>query len=331
MSKTAVVTGGCGFIGSHMVEHIHRKTDWNIVVLDKLTYASNGMERLRDADLLGSSRVRVFTVDLACQDALSEGLRQEIGPVHYIIHTAAETHIPKSIEKPVEVIRNNVLSTLYLLEYARELPMLERFVAFSTDEVYGAAPPGVDYVETDRHTPTNPYSASKSAAEQICVGYESVYKIPLIIVNCMNVLGERQHPEKYVGKCINHIRKHETIQVHADPSCTIPGSRFYIHARNVSDAVLFLIRKGKLGEVYHITGEKEVNNLELAQQIGAIMEMDVFYEMVDFHSLNHGHDERYSLSGKKLAELGWKPPVEFEKTLKNTVMWTLAHPKWLDL
>ncbi len=313
-----------------MVEHLHHKTDWNIVVIDKLTYASNGMERLRDAALLKSPRVTVFTVDLAA-DPFSPGLVSELGDINCIIHTAAETHIPRSIEDPVGVIHNNVMSTVHLLEYARTLPNLEKFVAFSTDEVYGGAPLNVDYTETDRHNPTNPYSASKSAAEQICIGYRSVYQIPLIVVNCMNVIGQRQHPEKYLIKCMKHIMNGEIIQVHADPSCTRPGSRFYIHARNVSDAVLFLIHNGKLGEVYHITGEKEVDNLELAQMISKLMGINLKYELVDFHSLNHGHDDRYSLCGDKLAALGWKPPVEFEKSLAKTVRWTMDHRRWLDI
>lgn len=327
---TILVSGGCGFLGSHLCEHILRRTNWNVVILDKLTYASNGLERIRDSGVLDNTRVRVFTIDLA-SGPLSEGLVKEIGDVHYIVHTAAETHIPHSIEDPVGVIHNNVMSTVYLLEYARQLKNLKRFLAFSTDEVYGGAPPGVDYVESDRHNPTNPYSASKSAAEQICVGYRSVYDIPLIVVNAMNIIGQRQHPEKYLIKCINHIMKGETIQVHADPSCTSPGSRFYIHARNVSDAVLFLIDNGEVGEVYHITGEKEVDNLELAKMISVLMKSDLKYDLVDFHSLNHGHDERYSLSGAKLAALGWKPPVEFAKSLSETVHWTLDHPEWLDI
>ena len=328
-AKRVLVTGGCGFIASHLVEHLHRKTNWDIVVVDKLTYASNGMSRLRENGMLDSRRVTVYTFDLA--HPFSEGIKQELGDINIIIHTAADTHIPYSIDNPVDVIQNNVMGTVHLLEYARELHNLTHFITFSTDEVYGHAEEGVDYIETDRHQPTNPYSSSKSAAEQICVGYKSVYQIPLIIVNCMNAIGEMQHPEKYVPMCIKNILEGNTIQVHADPTLTKPGSRFYIHSRNIADAVLFLVENGTIGETYHITGEREVDNLEIAQMIADIMKLPLKYEMVDFHSANHGHDSRYSLSGKKLEKLGWKPPVTFSDSLRKTIEWTLNHEHWLKI
>ena len=326
--KTILIAGGCGFIASHFVEHVHQKTEWNIVVVDKLSYASNGLARLRDSGILDSHRMRVFTSDLA--QPLTEGLIKEIGDIHYIMHMAADTHVDNSIRDPVEVIRNNVMSTVHLLEYARRVKGLEKFFYFSTDELYGSAPANVAYKEIDRHNPTNPYSASKSAAEQICVAYENTYDIPLIMVNVMNVFGERQHVEKFIPRCIKYTLEGRKILIHADKTCTAPGSRSYIHARNIADAVMFLMQKGSLGELYHIAGEREVSNLEMAKIIADIMGRPLYYELVNFHEDRPGHDIRYALDCTKLQELGWVPPVNFEESMRNCVRWTLDNPAWLD-
>lgn len=328
MIKNVLISGGCGFIASHVIEHLHRKTNWNLIIIDKLTYASMGLERLRDSCMLESHRVKVYTSDLA--QPISEGLKRELGDIHCIIHMAAETHVDNSIVDPVGVIHNNVMSTVHLLEYARTLKNLVNFVYFSTDEVYGSALGDTAYKETDRHKPTNPYSASKSAAEQICVSYENTYKIPLVMVNVMNAFGERQHVEKFIPLCIKKILAGEKIIIHANKDCTESGSRFYIHARNIADAVLFVLNNGEIGELYHITGEKEVSNLEMAQMIANYLGKELKYEMTDFHSTRPGHDLRYSLDGSKLAALGWYPPVSFEHSLKRTVEWTIENPKWLE-
>jgi dTDP-glucose 4,6-dehydratase len=325
--KNVIITGGAGFIGSHVVEHFHRRTDWNIIIIDKLSYASMGLSRLYDSELIHSSRVKVFTYDL-CNE-LSEGLISELGDIDYIIHMAADTHVDNSISDPVPFIHNNVMSTVHLLEYARKLPNLQKFFYFSTDEVYGSAPPGVAYKESDRHTPTNPYSASKSAAEQICVSYENTYKIPLIMVNVMNAFGERQHVEKFIPKCIKYILENKKLYIHCDDTCSVPGSRFYIHARNIASAVLFLINNGSIGELYHVTGEREMDNLEMAQFIAKVVGKPLNYEMVNFHTDRPGHDLRYCLDGGKLESLGWKPPVGFEESLTNTIEWTIRNKQWL--
>ncbi len=198
-----------GFIGSHMVEHVYRNTDWNISIIDKLSYASRGFERLQNIGILHDERIHIYTFDL-CSD-ITVGLRLELGDVHFIIHMAADTHVDNSIETPIPFIHNNVMSTVYLLEYARTLHTLEKFFYFSTDEVYGASINDHAFTENDRHKPTNPYSASKSAAEQICIAYENTFSVPIIIVNVMNAFGERQHVEKFIPKCIKSILNDETI------------------------------------------------------------------------------------------------------------------------
>jgi dTDP-glucose 4,6-dehydratase len=329
MVKKIILTGGCGFIGHHVAEYIHKNTDWDIIILDKLSYASMGLNRLRNNLLLFSPRVKVFTIDLSNQ--ISVGIKKEIGnDVNYIIHMAAETHVDNSILDPKNVITNNISSTLNLLEWVREIKDLEIFFYFSTDEVFGPAPVGTLYKEWDRHRPTNPYSASKSAAENICIAYENTYNIPLMIVNVMNAFGERQHVEKFIPMCVKKILNDELIYIHSYPDKITPGTRFYIHSQNIASAVLFLINNGKIGEKYNISGEKEVSNFEIAQLISKFIGKDLKYEMIDFHSTRPGHDIRYGLDGNKLYELGWNPKFNFEKSLEKTVKWTLENLEWLE-
>lgn len=328
MSKTILLTGGCGFIGHHFAEHIIKNTNWNVIIIDMLSYASKGLERLKNNKLINNNRVKIITYNLC--SPISVGLSKEIGDINYIVHMAAETHVDNSIRDPIYVINNNIQSTLNLLEYARGLKSLEIFFYFSTDEVFGPALNNILYKENDRHNPTNPYSASKSAAENICISYENTYKIPLMIVNVMNAFGERQHVEKFIPLCIKKILNNEKIFIHSYPDKLQSGSRFYIHARNISSAVLFLINNGKLGEKYNISGEKEVTNLELAQLIAKIMNKELIYEMIDFHSNRPGHDLRYGLDGQKLRDLGWNPRFDFENSLERTIKWTLENREWLE-
>lgn len=329
MTKTILVTGGCGFIGHHFVEHVYVNTNWNIVIIDKLTYASKGLDRIRDLGYLHNSRVKFFCYDLA--NPMSHGLKREIGDVHFIVHMAAESHVDNSIRDPELFVKNNILSTLYLLEYARTLDSLEVFFYFSTDEVFGPAPEGVSYKEWDRHKPTNPYSASKAAAEDLCISYENTYKVPVIIVNVMNAMGERQHVEKFIPMTIKKVMQGERVLIHADKNHK-PGSRFYIHCRNIAHAVLFLLHNGLIGEKYNVTGEIEMDNLAMAQLIADTLGKELIYETIDFHSDRPGHDLRYALDGTKLFEMGWKPPVSFKDSLVKTVEWTVQPENlcWLD-
>lgn len=329
MSKNIVITGGCGFIGHHFTEFIHKNTDWNIIILDKLTYASAGLDRFRSNLLIDSSRVKIFTVDL-CNE-LSIGLKKEIGVnINYIVHMAAETHVDNSIKDPLYVINNNIKSTINLLEWARTLNNLEVFFYFSTDEVFGPALGDTLFKEWDRHKPTNPYSASKSAAENICIAYENTYKLPLMVVNVMNAFGERQHVEKFIPLCIKKILNDELVCIHSYPDKLTSGTRFYIHSQNIASAVHFLINNGTIGEKYNISGEKEVSNLELAQLIAKTMNKELKYELIDFHSSRPGHDLRYGLDGNKLYNLGWKPKFNFEESLEKCVKWTLNNLVWLE-
>lgn len=328
-----LITGGAGFIGSHMVEHFHRKTDWTIIILDKLSYATKGLSRLRDSGLLLSHRVHFFSVDLVLP--ISDGIREEIkniGKVDYFIHMAAETHVDNSIKDPVFVVETNVKSTLNILEFARQEKPL-KFFYFSTDEVFGSAPKNVSFKETCAHNPTNPYSASKSAAEMICIAYENTFRIPLIIVNVMNAFGERQYIEKFIPKCIKAILTNTELEIHCDEKGEA-GSRSYIHARNIASSIMFLIDKGVLGEKYNIVGEQELDNLSLAKKIEKIIQktikVDLKYKKSSNPESRPGHDLRYALDGTKMKNIGWVSPVGFDESLENTILWTLKHQKWLE-
>lgn len=326
--KNILITGGCGFIGHHFVEHILRETDWNIIVIDKLTYASYGLERLKDLGAVDSKRVKIFTYDLS--NPITIGLKKELGCINYIVHMAADTHVDNSISEPVPFVKNNIMSTLNLLEYARGLTELEIFFYFSTDEVYGPALGDKLFKENERHNPTNPYSASKSGAEQLCVAYHNTYNVPVMRINVMNAFGERQHVEKFIPKVIKKVLNGEKVEIHSYPDKKKAGTRFYIHARNIAAGVLFLIKNGKIGESYNLTGEQEVSNLELAQFIAKTIEKELIFEMVDFHSDRPGHDLRYGLDGTKMKEMGWKLPIGFEDSLRRTVLWTVENQKWLE-
>ena len=224
------------------------------------------VNRLRDSDCIPSDRIKVLPVDFTLP--FPTGLRQEIGEdVNIILHMGAESHVDNSIKDPRDCFKNNIDGTVEMLEYAKTLKNLEFFFYFSTDEVFGYAPDGVAYAEWDRHKPTNPYSASKSAAESICVAYENSYNLPLITVNSMNVFGQRQHPEKYIPKVMKNILSGQKTLIHSYKDKERAGSRFYIHARNVASAILFLFENGDIGDKYNIVGEKEIDNDEF----------DIFY------------------------------------------------------
>lgn len=320
--RRILVTGGAGFVGHHFVEHLLKNTDDEIVVWDKLTYAST-WDRLRDIEAFDDRRVLCLAANFA--EPIPEGIVKETCHIDVILHLGAETHVDNSITNPGGFIQANVVGTHHMLQYARKVGA--KFFYFSTDEVFGPAPPGVNYREDDRHSPGNPYAAAKAGGEMLVMAYANTYKIDYVITRCMNIFGERQHPEKFIPMVIRKVLAGEVVTIHADSSRQKAGSRFYIHARSVADAYLHLLDQTG---VFHIVGEREVDNLELAIMIANILGKGLMYEMVDFHSSRPGHDLRYALDGSKLAAIGWKPSKTVEESLEKTVNWFLANPEWLE-
>ncbi len=335
-TKTILITGGTGFIGHHFVEHVLKNTDWRIIIIDRLD-VSGDLNRLSYLECWESEkhRVKFFWHDLKAP--IGEFLAKSIGEVNYVVHFAASSHVDRSIEDPILFAMDNVIGTTNLLNWVRTLNplILEKVVNFSTDEVFGSALSGVDYKEWDRFNPGNPYAASKAGAEAMADAFANTYKLPIITTHTMNVFGERQHPEKFIPKIIRSVRDGEKLTIHANKDKTAAGTRFYIHARNVSAALIFLLEKGDCLDgsgtngKYNIVGEREIDNLALAQMIAGIMGKELYYELVDFHSSRPGHDLRYSLDGNLMKSIGWDYPKNLEESLKKVVEWTLSHPQWL--
>lgn len=326
MVKRVLLTGGAGFIGHHVAEHILKNMDWKITFLDRLDCSGNLNRITEIADWQHyKGRCRFVFHDLRA--AINDQLAHQLGQHEYILHLAALTHVDRSIADPLSAVADNVMGTAHILEFARK--GCERFVYFSTDEVFGPAPGSTLYREWDRYHSTNPYSATKAAGEELTLAYHNTYRVPVLITHTMNVFGERQHPEKYIPSTIQKVRDNEVVTVHADATKTKAGSRFYIHARNVASALLHVLNYGRVGDKFNIVGERECDNLELAQLIAGYVGIPLRYELVDFHSQRPGHDLRYGLSGTKLALMGWTPPVTFEQSLKNVIEWTLVNDRWL--
>ena len=338
--KRVLITGGAGFIAHHLISHILRTTDWEIVTLDRLDFSGN-LNRLVDVlDDMPNERKRVKIVYHDLKSEINPQIITALGNIHVIIHMAAGSHVDRSIEYPMEFVMDNVVGTVNLLEYARKLPNLEKFVYFSTDEVFGPAPVGVKYGEYDRYNSTNPYSASKAGGEEMCVAYENTYKLPIVITHTMNVFGERQHPEKFIPLVIQRVRDREKIRIHADPTKTVPGSRHYIHALDVAEGVMFILNNLKdytyfeptglrVIPKFNLVGPEETDNLTLAKLIAEVQGKELLYELTDFHSARPGHDLRYALSGDLLKNLGWEPKIKFSERIRQVTEWSLEHNQWL--
>lgn len=343
MSKNVLVTGGAGFVAHHVIENLLRNTDWNIISLDRLDFSGN-LNRLSDMmdqfDVAARKRVRVVHHDLRAE--LNSMLQYDLGDVNLVLHLAAGSHVDRSIADPMSFVLDNVVGTCNILNYARQLKNLERFVYFSTDEIFGAAPTGVNYGERDRYNSTNPYSATKAGGEELAVAFENTYKMPIYITHTMNVFGERQHPEKFIPMCVRKVLDGDTITVHSDVSRTVAGSRHYIHAADVADAMLFLLNldPAKLDNTstdfggakcpkFNLVGKEEIDNLTLAKSIARAQGKELKYELVDCHSSRPGHDLRYALSGDYMRSLGWEPKYALSQRIDEVVQWTLENERWL--
>lgn len=318
----ALITGGAGFIGSHVVKYLLEETDWQLTLIDRLDISGN-LNRLAQVGAAKNPRVKFIYHDLKAP--IANQVPREY--YHHIVHLAASTHVDRSITDPLSFVYDNVVATCNMLNYAREVGC-GRFLYFSTDEVFGAAPVGVAYREWDRYKSTNPYSATKAGGEELAIAFHNTYAVPTLITHTMNVFGPMQHSEKFIPSTIRKVRDGEKIHIHSNPERTKAGSRFYIHAAHVASAVKFVLEHGVPGDKYNIVGEREVDNEDLARTIAFLMGKGIDYELTGDGN-RPGHDLRYALDGGKLAAMGWSPPYTFQRSLYDTVQWTLGHPEWL--
>lgn len=337
MKKRLILTGIGGSIGVHTYGHIMHNTDWDVIGIDSFRHKgwSDRVAECFNDHPEWIPRTTIITHDLRAP--FSEMTKAKIGHVDYIISMASLSDVGASLEDPVNFIQDNIMLVTHLLEYAREVKP-EVFLQFSTDEVYGPTTGKNDgYKEWDALVPSNPYAGSKAAQEMIAISYWRSYNVPLIITNTMNNFGEMQQSSKYPVMIQKAIANGEKITIHGDSDGI--GSRSYIHSRNCSDAVLFLLQNvkpylhapGKVDKPdrYHIAGDKQLDNLELVLLIAKLMGKEADYELVDFHNTRPGHDKHYGLNDEKIRTLGWKSPVSFEESLKNTIEWQQNHPEWI--
>ena len=329
--KKVLVTGGAGFVGHHVIEAILRETDAEVVSLDRLDTSGTlfRLQHVLQENPEWSSRLTVVWHDLKA--SLNDFAVKALGDVTHVLHLAAGSHVDRSIDCPMEFVMDNVVGTCNILEYARIhlKDSLELFLYFSTDEVFGPAPEGVFYDEDARYRSGNPYAATKAGAEELCMSYENTYNMPIIITHTMNIFGNRQHAEKFIPLVISNVRDGKEIFIHSNKECTQAGSRHYIDAKDVADAVVFLFNNHKVGEKYNIVGREETDNLELAMIIADLMGKPLNYKMIDFHSSRPGHDLRYALCGEKMKNLGWVPRKDLRERLKGVIEWSLKNDIWL--
>lgn len=338
------LSGAGGFIGHHVLEHVLASTDWDVECTDSFRHKGrcDRIAQVLDARPEWRPRVRVTTHDLAAP--FSHGEAAGFGDIDCMIAMASESHVDRSLEDPVPFVRNNTDVILSTLELARFLAP-QHVVVISTDEVYGPVRPGGAHAEWAPVIPSNPYSASKAAQEAIAVAWWRSFGVPVTIVNCMNLFGERQDREKYLPTLIARVAAGEKVTVHGTPGNI--GTRHYLHARNLADALVHILwylppamfhlrdAAARLGPKadrpnrWNIASADPVSNLELAQQVAAILGRPLRYDLVDFHGARPGHDPHYGLDPSALAAVGWKPPVPFSESLERTVLWSLKHPEWL--
>lgn len=334
--KRVLLTGGAGSIGIHVIGHLMHNTDWEIILLNSFHHKGYH-DRLKIAYTDHpdwKARITEYQHNLTCP--IPPSLANKIGKVDHVLHLAAMSDVFASTESPVWTIQNNINSTLVMLEYAKTLD-LESFVYFSTDEVYGPVAIGEAHKEWDAHRPSNPYAASKAASEDICYSYWRGEGVPLIITNTMNNFGEMQSASKFPVIAQKKIDAGETVTIHGNDKEL--GTRFYIHSRNVADALLHILRMGaqkhETGVIdsplrYHIVGDKCLSNLEMAQTIADLMCKSLKHEVVDFHKDQPAHDIHYGLQDNNLRSSGWKQPLSFEESLKNVIEWQQEHPDWIS-
>ena len=334
MKKTLFITGGAGFIGSHVVRlFVTKYPDCQIVNLDKLTYAGN-LANLKDVEHLPNYKFeKVDIVDGTAVQALFEKY-QPFG----VIHLAAESHVDRSIANPMEFIMTNIVGTVNLLNAARHTWKDnfdgKRFYHVSTDEVYGSLEnDGSLFTEETPYDPRSPYSASKASSDHLVRAYFHTYHLPIVLSNCSNNYGPNHFPEKLLPLAINNIKNMKPIPIYGKGE----NVRDWLYVVDHARAIDLIFHNGKIGETYNIGGLNEWTNIDLIHKLCEIMDRKLNREsgtsasLITFVQDRAGHDLRYAIDSSKLVnELGWKPSLQFEEGMEKTVDWYLENEDWLN-
>jgi dTDP-glucose 4,6-dehydratase len=333
MEKTILITGGAGFIGSHVVRRfVTRYPQYKIVNLDKLTYAGN-LENLRDVE--NSENYEFIRADITGAEAIQKIFKQY--RFDGVIHLAAESHVDRSISNPMDFLYANIIGTANLLNAARSIwqnnPEDKLFYHISTDEVYGSLGKGGLFTETTAYDPQSPYSASKASSDHLVRAYFNTFGLPVIISNCSNNYGPNQFPEKLIPLSINNIKNSKPIPIYGKGE----NIRDWLYVVDHASAIDKIFHSNKVGETYNIGGNNEWKNIDLIYQLCEIMDRKTGKEpgtskkLITFVKDRAGHDLRYAIDSSKVQkELGWKPSVTFEQGLEITVDWYLANLDWLE-
>ncbi len=331
-SKSILITGGAGFIGSHLVRlFIKSYPDYHIYNLDALTYAGN-LENLRDVEK--APNYTFIKADITNQHHLEE-LFQKF-KFENIIHLAAESHVDRSITDPLAFVKTNIVGTLNLLNSFRDLWRSDfeghLFYHISTDEVYGSLGEEGLFTETTPYSPNSPYSASKASSDHFVRAYGETYDLPYIISNCSNNYGPFQFPEKLIPLMINNIIEEKKLPVYGDGKYT----RDWLYVEDHVKAIDMIFHNAKPGETYNIGGLNEWKNLEVIRLLCQILDRKLNREagtsekLINFIKDRPGHDRRYAIDSAKLKlEIGWSPAHDFKEGLEITVQWYLDNQKWL--
>ena len=333
MSRNILITGGAGFIGSHVVRlFVTKYPDYNIYNLDALTYAGN-LENIKDLE--SNNNYHFIKADINDADAL-RALFLEYR-FDSVIHLAAESHVDRSITNPNDFIETNVLGTANLLNAFREVHSDDfngkLFYHVSTDEVYGSLGKTGLFTETTAYDPQSPYASSKAASDHIVRAYGNTYKLPFMISNCSNNYGANQFPEKLIPLFINNIKQSKPLPVYGDGNYT----RDWLYVEDHAIAIDQIFHTGKVGETYNIGGFNEWTNLSLIKLLCQLMDQKLGREkgsseqLITYVKDRAGHDRRYAIDANKInKELGWEPSVTFEQGLEKTLDWYLANDDWLE-
>ncbi len=316
--KRLLLTGAAGFVGSKVLKDIMSDTDWDVVCLIRLKEAGD-LDRLKNFQ--DNSRIKFVYHDL--KSDLNISVREYIGDIDYIIHLAANSNVDRSITHPKEFFEDNVMGTVNLLEYMRLYQPKARFINFNTDEVYGPAPEGYKFKETDRMRGSNPYSGSKIGQFGAGYSYFITYGLDIMSTFTMNIFGPDQAPTKLIPKAVKFARERKPMPVFAelaeDGKLKGVGTRHWLHVSNVGSALIFLIENGISGELYNIVGTDELSNEDVVISVNKVLGTEPLIEYVDFHKTRPGHDRRYAIDGTKLKELGWEPSIKFEEGIKSVI------------